>query len=167
MNHDFLESAIEAVDNALALEWFACIGEPLPGSPVRLVHSWGEALTFLSEHNYLRIREQAYERYVAQLTILAPRHLGQIQRVLEEIIPHVTRCADDAMSNTSGLTFAQFGAVREIVMQDMQYFAIESAFISTMPNTGFFRSSMFYYSVGHFPCGWEGPLSQSGRRVVF
>jgi hypothetical protein len=51
------------------------------------------------------------------------------------------------------------------VQWDVLHVCMEAEYAEVFP-PGFFAAQSYWYSQGHFPCGWEGDFPQ-GRPVIF
>jgi hypothetical protein len=49
---------------------------------------------------------------------------------------------------------------------DIINLCIECEFADFVP-PGFYVGQAYWYVVGHFPCGWSGPLSRGGRIIIY
>jgi hypothetical protein len=56
-------------------------------------------------------------------------------------------------------------AFEDAVQWDVLHLCMEAEYADVFP-TGFYAAQGYWYTCGHFPCGWQGAFPK-GTRIVF
>jgi len=129
-----------------------------------LVSDWETAIENCSSVEWGNLCLEAVNQYYARLTERAPERLAQRNDIVKEIkktsIPLVReKIADVVRDNALPQCF------EDTVQWDILHLCIEAEFSDVFP-PGFYASQAYWYSKGHFPCGWSGNFP-AGHLLVF
>jgi hypothetical protein len=143
--------------------WFLNVGK-LDSKSVSFVSNWGMAIQSCCSPDWENLCLDAVNQYCARVEERAPERLRLWNELTEEIkaisIPLVKeKIAGIVTANDLPNCF------EDTVQWDILNLCMESEYSDVYP-PGFYASQAYWYSKGHFPCGWQGQFP-TGALIVF
>jgi hypothetical protein len=143
--------------------WFSAVGV-VDSQTVSFVNNWNEAIENCCSLEWEELCLEAVNQYCDRVAERAPERLEQWNLIVAEIkkisIPLVRKKIDDVVrENNLPQCF------EDTVQWDVLHLCMEAEFSDVFP-PGFYASQAFWYSKGHFPCGWRGNFPK-GSLLVF
>ena len=133
--------------------WFSAVGV-VDSQTASFVSSWEAAIESCCSPNWENLCLEAVNQYCARLAERAPERLAQWNELVAEIkkisIPLVRHKIGDVVRENS---LSQ--CFEDTVQWDVLHLCMEAEFSDVFP-PGFYASQAYWYSKGHFPCGWSG-----------
>lgn len=153
-------STLDQIDK---VEWFTSVGI-VDSQVVSVVSSWEEAVKNSASVEWENLCLEAVSQYRSRISERAPERLNEWNNIVKELkevtIPLVRRkIRVVVVENELPKSF------EDTVQWDILHLAIESEYSDVFP-PGFYASQAYWYSKGHFPCGWDGCFPE-GRLVVY
>ncbi len=124
----------------------------------RIVSSWYEAMDVMDKCDWDNFCLNLGENYRGELLRRDRDSTSKWNKVVEEIRPRITRFVDS-------VNLEVHKEVLDTAKWDLLHVCIEAEFSAIIP-PGFYCAQSYWYSVGHFPCGWEGEFP-SGRPIIY
>ena len=153
-------ATLEQLDNA---DWFSCIGVN-DTRAVIVLSSWREAIEHCSSVEWENLCLEAVNQYC--------------ERVLERSKERFRRWNDIAIelkSATEPFVRRKIEAVirenqlpvvfENMVKWDILHVCMEAEYADVYP-PGFYASQAYWYTKGHYPCGWKGEFPK-GKLIIY
>lgn len=156
-------STIATLHQLYATEWFTRLGVR-DTQAARVLASWDEAVAHCASPEWEALTQEAVNRYTEQLAVRAPDRFRRWNEIVREVKPTVAALVEAKVAATVA-AHALPDVVSAAVRWDVLHLCLESEYADVQP-PGFFAAQAFWYTVGHFPCGWDGDFP-AGTRVVF
>lgn len=143
--------------------WFSTVGL-VDTQAASVLSNWNEAVDHCSSVEWENLCLEAVNQYRARIAERAPERLAQWNDIVADIkqvsVPLVKqKIADVVRANNLPQVF------EDTVQWDVLHLCIEAEYSDIFP-PGFYASQAYWYSKGHFPCGWDGDFPD-GRLFVF
>ena len=145
--------------------WFNKVGmHDLGVSGITYVDSWGKAIESVSSIEYenlcltlanrigLKVREVSRDRY------------EEWNDVVESLRPIAVELTGKKIANI-GIEEKFMTALNNQVRWDILHVLIEAEY-SDIVTPEAYASNAYFYTVGHFPCGWDGTY-ESGKTIIY
>lgn len=143
--------------------WFGRVGVQ-DTTAARVVSSWDEAIASCAAPEWEELTQEAVNRYGEQLARRAPDRYRRWNDVVRDLKPTVEELV--RVKTADLLKERQLPDVfSDVVRWDMLHVCVESEYADVYP-PGFFASQAYWYTVGHFPCGWDGDFPE-GTLVIY
>lgn len=142
---------------------FGQVGRPLSTNVVP-VTSWEDALGCATSESYEQLKLDAANAYRVELNEVAPPQIARwnaVTKAIRDTAFPVVRARVAAL----GLDRHLEDKLRIVVEWDVVHLLAQAEFFQYVPN-GFYIGLGYWYTAGHFPCGWQGAHPQ-GKLIVF
>lgn len=156
-------NTIATLNQLFNTKWFSNVGVQDTTS-ARVLSNWDEAVASCSTSEWDDLQLEAINRYRERIAERSRDRLKRWNEVLQDVKPTVLellRVRVAPVAERHGLPEQFTSAVR----WDLLNLCMESEFADVYP-PGFFAAQAYWYSVGHFPCGWDGEFP-NGTRVIY
>ena len=142
------------IEQLKSIPWFSAVGRPLVEQDERIIiiPSVVTAIQRSLQDKWVNLRVEAVNSLRDKLLNQSLEILREWTRFVKIILPTSNLIADVAVTNIDEQLRSE---LRKAVFWDIHYFLIETEFSKYEP-LGFHAFLSYWYSVGHFPCGWEG-----------
>lgn len=159
-----MHSRTESTINELAeKDWFSRVGK-LDSDRVIFFDSWNEAIASCEADNWTSLLEESANQYRARIAERNRERFIEWNRLVREIkeftMPFVEKKIEQVV-RANGLPISFVHAVQ----WDILHLCMESEYADVFP-PGFYASQAYWYSNGHFPCGWRGDFP-NGKICVY
>jgi hypothetical protein len=155
---------IATLDQLEAFDWFEQVGARTQSVEIVSLKSWSEAMECLSDPVWENLCIEAANQYRERLQERAPDRFQQWNSIVEETkvrtVPLVRRKLSKVMSANNLPSLFE-----DSVQWDILHLCMEAEYADVYP-PGFYASQAYWYTQGHFPCGWKGDFPK-GKLVVF
>lgn len=144
-------------------DWFAHVGEPHDDA-VRVVSSWREAVESCSTLDWENLCLEASN----QLRMRVLERDRQMYARWNAIVADVRPATGELVKRKTAHWVEKEGlpkAFVDCVHWDMLGVAVEAE-LAEIVRPAFFASQAYWYTVGRFPCGWDGDFP-AGRLVIY
>lgn len=157
------ERTIATLDDLERTDWFSSVGKR-DSVRANFLDSWGEAVASCEGEKWKALREEAASQYRLRLTERDMERFRAWNALVREIkattIPLVLGKIKGVVEDNN-LPQGFINAVQ----WDILHLCMEAEYADIFP-PGFYAAQAYWYSRGHFPCGWEGDFP-GGRPIVF
>jgi hypothetical protein len=129
-----------------------------------VLSSWSEAIKSCSSADWEDLCLESANQYRARLAEKAPEQLekwNDIVDVIKPIVQSLAREKTNLVMEENHLPKVFLDAVN----WDILHLCMEAEYADAYP-PGFFASQAFWYTKGHFPCGWMGEYPR-GKLVIY
>lgn len=154
----------EAIDMLRQAEWFSALGHQ-DRSGVIIVSSWLEAVAHCAGPKWQAVHSDGHYFFAHEVQQANPERYSQWNAVKEWLRPIGYNLATEKVK-----PILERDDLPDIVLEcaktDMFCFLVEAEFQDVIPKGGLYRALSFYYSRGHFPCGWEGDFP-GGKLIIY
>jgi hypothetical protein len=145
------------------VEWFYATGRKDTEAAV-ILSSWKEAISFCASNEWQDLLLEATNQYHEKLSNISRERSSQWNIILREVktvtAPLVARKIERVVKEN------QLPKIFEdTVNWDIMNLAMEAEY-SDICSPAFFASQAYWYTSGHFPCGWQGKFPE-GRLIVY
>lgn len=158
--HDRTIATFAEIDG---VDWFANVGTK-DSANVNFVSSWKDAVGSCTGEAWQYLCNEAANQYRLRLLERDKLRFTKWNEIVREVkktsVPLVLR-KTQAVVHVNKLPQGFI----DTVQWDILHLGMESEFADIYP-PGFFASLAYWYSNGHFPCGWLGEFPK-GRPIVF
>jgi hypothetical protein len=162
--HPETKATLEQLETA---NWFSQVGTMYgitqPGKVIVLT-SWQEAIERCSSIEWESLCMEAQNQYCERLYERSKERFqrwNEVAAMLKAItIPFVQRKIEVVVRRHSLPTVFE-----NMVQWDILGVCMESEFADMYP-PGFFASNAYWYTKGHFPCGWQGDFP-NGTLIIY
>ena len=151
------------LDQLRRVEWFANVGRQDTESAV-VLSSWTEAMEHASSSAWEELCLEAANRYCERLLERSPARFNEWNAVVDRVKPHVELIVKEKCVVAEDLGQGKKRFV-DTVKWDILHVCMEAEYADVFP-PGFYASQAYWYSKGHFPCGWDGTFP-AGRRIIY
>lgn len=159
-------ATLASIEELRSLTWFNNVGTDKADDRVVWVNSWGDAVRSCQSSEWDFVRSKVLDGFEAQLRRVAPLEWQRWDKVATQIGPVVNELVEQKTSLLQLEDCARVNVIRS-VHYDIFSFAIECEFSEILP-CGFFTGLSYFYSIGRFPCGWQGEMPpRPGRYMIF
>ncbi len=144
--------------------WFSNVGvKDTEGSTI-ILSSWPEAIEHCSSIEWENVNLEGMNSYRERLVERSPERFRQWNDIVDEVRP-----ASDALVQRKIETVVRQNSLPKVfencVQWDILGVCMEAEFADVYP-PGYYASQAYWYTVGHFPCGWKGSFPQ-GILIVY
>lgn len=126
--------------------------------------SWDDAIVSCRSRRWQDLKLDATNQYSLRLLERSRQRYNRWNDVVNQLKPFTEALVDDRLRACA--------LDQQIVVQivgdlrwDMLHLAIEAEYADVFP-PGFYAGLSYWYTTGHFPCGYNGPFP-GGRIVIF
>jgi hypothetical protein len=159
--HPRTESTLERLRQE---EWFRNVGVR-DTAAADVLSSWQEAVESCGSLEWENLCQEAVNQYCARLIERSPRDYEKWNEVVLSVKPTTQalvreKTREIVADNSLPKVFI------DTVDWDILHVCMEAEF-ADIYQPGFYASQAYWYTKGHFPCGWRGPLPQGGRLVIY
>lgn len=158
---------IATLERLEASDWFTNVGTWRgieDREKIELVSSWSEAIDHAGSIHWENLRLEAVNQHCQRLLSLSPNRFKQRNDVVRMVKPTAEKLVrekiDGVVSDPD-----QLKALETVVRWDVVNLCLECEYADVYP-PGFYASQAYWYTIGHFPCGWEGDFPE-GRLILF
>jgi hypothetical protein len=162
--HPRTKATLEELETA---NWFSQVGTMYgvkQSCEVIILASWQEAIEQCSSIEWENASLEAQNQYCERLGKRSTERFNQWNEVavmLKAItIPFVQHKIEAVVGQNNLPTVFE-----NMVQWDILGVCLESEFADLYP-PGFFTSNAYWYTKGHFPCGWQGDFPQ-GKLMIY
>lgn len=154
----------ESTINELAeRDWFSRVGK-LDSDRAVFFDNWNEAIMSCEGDNWTSLLEESANQYRARIAERDRERFIEWNRLAREIkeftVPFVEKKIEQVVrTNDLPVSFVH------TVQWDILHLCMESEYADVFP-PGFYASQAYWYSNGHFPCGWSGDFP-NGKICVY
>jgi hypothetical protein len=155
---------IETLEMLRREEWFRNIGVR-DTEVAEVLSSWQEAIESCSSPEWEELCMEAADQYRARLQERSPEKLEKWNDIVDIVKP----ASQALVREKTQKVIQEYHLPKEFldtVDWDILHLCMESEFADIYP-PGFYASQAYWYTKGHFPCGWQGPFPQGGRLVIY
>jgi hypothetical protein len=155
---------IETLEMLRREKWFRNVGVH-DTDAAAILTSWQEAIESCSSPEWEELCTEAANQYRARLQ---ERSAGVLEN-WNEIVKIVKPASQSLVREMTHEVIKEHDLPKvflDTVDWDILHLCMESEFADIYP-AGFYASQAYWYSKGHFPCGWQGAFPQGGRLVVY
>ena len=146
-------------------DWFSLVGSRNPNVTTAIVlDNWYEAIASAEAVEWENLGLDAANGYREQLCAVAPSRFSTWNEKVEAIKRITQPLISDVFFRKPGLA-ALPRVIRDSTEWDILHVCLEAEFSDCLP-LGYYASMSYWYSVGHFPCGWRGQFPD-GRLVIY
>lgn len=156
-------NTVATLHQLFSTNWFSNAGKQDTTSE-RVLASWDAAAASCSSPAWDELQHEAASRYRERLAERSRERLRHWNKIVDDVGPTVqelVRAKTDAVVANESLP----PTVVRVIEWDMLHLCMESEFGDVFP-PGFYAAQAYWYTVGHFPCGWDGEFP-TGTRVIF
>lgn len=146
-----------------SVDWFHSVGKKDTANAI-VLSSWEEAMISCSSEDWDYLLNEAANQYGEKLRSRSRSRYNQWNAVVNELKPLTTSLVLNKVTPVVA-TYNLPKIFIDSVNWDILHFAIECEFSDIYP-PGFFASQAYWYTAGHFPCGWRGDFPE-GVLVVY
>ena len=154
----------EAIETLRKAEWFAALGRQ-DRQGVVTVSSWLEAVAHCASPKWQEVHSNGHYFFAHEVQKTSPERYAQWNAVKEWLRPIGYDLAIEKAK-----PIVERDDLPEVVLEcaktDMFCLLVEAEFQDVVPKGGLYRGLSFYYSRGHFPCGWDGEFPK-GKLIIF
>lgn len=159
--NDLRAITLATSDEIKKFPWFSKVGHRHPEvSTATVLDNWYEAVSSVESEDWEGLCLDAANGYREQLLRVAPapyRKWNEKAEAIKEItVPYI-----NALFSGHASLRELPKVVQDTVQWDMLHVCMEAEFSEYLP-PGFYASNSFWYSAGHFPCGWRGKFPDGG-----
>ncbi|HEX4861999.1 MAG TPA: hypothetical protein VFV07_12230 [Rhizomicrobium sp.] len=129
-----------------------------------ILGSWKEAVESCGSLDWENLCQEAVNQYSARIIERSPREYERWNDVVMAVKPASEALVREKVRSVvadHNLPKAFVDAVK----WDILHVFLEAEFADVYP-PGFYASQAYWYTKGHFPCGWRGVFPE-GRLVVY
>jgi hypothetical protein len=161
-----MENYDQIVDRLRSGVLLSAVGTPSSLlSQARVVNSWSDAITGLSDDDWANIRLEQREQYRLNLMLTDVQRWRTWNEVFASIQPDLDHVVAEAIRSVPP-QMPDEGSLRSALVWDVASMLIEYKFADVVP-VSFFAFLGQFYLAGHLPCGWDGPPPPGGSPAVF
>lgn len=161
------ERTIKVLKRLEGCDWFSNVGtnNGIPeGSIVALLSSWNEAIESCSSLEWDNLCLEAANQYRQRIGEQAPDRLRDWNNKIMSVRPIADRLASKIIEE-----YCVDSDIREVLVNtlrwDIVHICLEYEYADIYP-PGYYASQAFWYSTGHFPCGWSGAFPE-GNLIIY
>jgi hypothetical protein len=155
--------AIETLQELENVVWFSAVGSAQSKNIIS-VQSWQEAMLSCGSYEWEDLCLEAVNQFGMRVLERDASRYNQWNDVVDSVkeicIPFVKRKIQATVDQNS--LPKEF---EDTVQWDILHLCMEAEFSDVFP-PGFYASQAYWYSKGHFPCGWQGKFP-AGKLIVF
>lgn len=144
-------------------EWFSNVGVRNT-EHADVLSSWREAIEHCSAQAWEDLCLEAANQFCERLVEASPERFMR----WNEIAAEMRLIAVDIVREKTASVIAQHQLPKvfvDCVNWDISHLLMESEYADVFP-PAFFASQAYWYTAGHFPCGWRGDFP-AGRLVIY
>ena len=154
---------LATLDRLHEVTWFNRVGVR-DTEAAEVLSSWKEAVEHCSALEWSDLRLEAVNQYCNRLRERAPDALATWNERVMEIKPLsealVREKAEPVRDQHQlGKKFV------DVIRWDVLHVCMEAEYADVFP-PGFYASQAYWYTAGHFPCGWRGAFPE-GKLVIY
>src|ERR1700722_8211369 len=157
------QRTIATLDRLEKADWFSCVGMD-ESKLARVLSSWQEAIDHCTLVEWKDVRLEAANQYRLHLLERAKDRFRKWNEIAVEVRsvtePFVLRKIE-AVARKENLP-KEF---EHAVGWDIAHLCMESEY-ADVHAPGFYTGMAYWYTVGHFPCGWEGGFP-GGHPIIY
>ena len=158
--HERTVSTIAELDDT---DWFGNVGR-VDSQNAIFLSSRGDAVLSCSNEEWDALTQEAANQYTSKLMQADAQQFKKwnvlVQEVKEATVPLVLKKTLAVVeANNLPKVFI------DTVQWDILHLCMEAEYAEIIP-PGFYASQAYWYTRGHFPCGWQGHFPK-GKLVVF
>lgn len=151
------------LDQLERVDWFTCVGVNDTATAV-VLSSWQDAIEHCASTEWENLCLEAANQYCERLVERSRERFNKWNDIAVELKettePYVRRKIDSVVrANNLPKVF------ENMVQWDILHLCMEAEYADVYP-PGYFASQGYWYSKGHFPCGWEGEFPK-GKRIIY
>ena len=156
-------NTVATLHELFTASWFTRVGYADTPS-ARVLQNWEDAIASCTSRAWEDLRLEAVNRYRERIAERSRERLRLWNQTVDDVEPTVRELVH---VKTSPLVMGEGLPARfvEVVEWDMLHVCLESEFADVFP-PGFYAAQAYWYTVGHFPCGWDGNFPD-GTRIVY
>lgn len=146
------------------IAWFQNIGAHDTTAAV-VLSSWREAIESCASLEWENLCQEAVNQYCARILERSATEYQKWNNVVESVKPAVQSLVLEktktvVTNNNLPKVFV------DTVNWDILHACMEAEFADVYP-PGYYASQAYWYTKGHFPCGWRGPFPEGGMLIIF
>lgn len=154
---------IATLEDLESAEWFANCGVQDTPSAV-VLESWNEAMKHCADVEWENLKLEAANQYWFRLRERSMERSNLWNKVVDVVKPLST-----ALVEKKARPFAEKHSLPKVFLDnvewDILHLCMEAEYADVF-GASFYASLSYWYSKGHYPCGWEGPFPQ-GKIVIY
>jgi hypothetical protein len=144
--------------------WFCKVGERDTEGSIIVLSSWAEAMKHCQSPDWEALQLEAANCYRERLVERSRDRFALwniIAKGLKAItIPFVARRLEEVIRKNDLPK-----AFEDAVQWDILHLCMEAEYADVFP-PGFYAAQGYWYTCGHFPCGWQGDFPK-GTRIIY
>ncbi len=141
-----------------------CISRKKDTKNTIILSSWKEAITSCSGNDWQDLLLEASNRYTEKLAKVSKERFNAWNQVAEEV-----KKVTVPLVNNKTYEVAKENHLPQIFIDTVQWvifhLAMEVEYADVI-SPGFFAAEGYWYTHGHFPCGWEGAFPE-GKLIIY
>jgi hypothetical protein len=154
-------ATLEQLENA---DWFSAVGVNDTDEAAIVLSSWQEAIEHCSSIEWENVNLEGANSYRERLVERSPERFQKWNDIAREVRP-----VTDALVRRKIKLVVQQNNLPKVfencVQWDIAHVCMEAEFADVYP-PGYYGSQGYWYTVGHFPCGWKGNFPE-GILIVY
>jgi hypothetical protein len=145
------------------IEWFYAVGNADTDAAI-VLSSWDEAIDSCVSPQWEAMQLDASNRYRSRVLKVSVDRYRLWNNIAEELRPLTV---DLVKRKTHGVIskFRLPKVFEDTVNWDILHLALEAEY-ADLVNPGFYAIQAYWYTKGHFPCGWRGSYPE-GKLVIY
>lgn len=158
--HDRTRATLAQLEGA---EWFRSVGRKDTDAAI-VLSSWEDAIVSCASLEWENLLLEATNQYREKLASRSTERFQGWNSITKELkavtVPLVTRKVEQVVKD-NGLP----KVFEDTVQWDVLGVAMEAEYADVYP-PGFYASQAYWYTKGHFPCGWQGSFPD-GKLIIY
>ena len=158
------ESTSATLDQLAHTCWFSKVGQKDTKNPLIVLSSWEEAITHSCSPSWQELQLKASNQYCERLAEHNKERFRLWNNIVREVklisVPLVTRKMQPFIEIHD---FPK--TVLDSIQWDILHLCMEAEYADVFP-PGFYAAQGYWYSCGHFSCGWKGDFPK-GICVIY
>ena len=158
------QRTVATLETLRQVEWFRNVGIH-DTEAADVLCSWDEAFASCSSPEWEGLCLEAAHQYSERLRERSPERIESWNDVVNIVKPH---SQDLVLEKTRAMVrvYAPPKIFLDTVEWDVLHLCMESEYSDIYP-PGFYASQAYWYTKGHFPCGWRGSFPLGGRLIIY
>lgn len=155
----------DLLDRVGGFNWFEHVGNPIESNDVARVFSWQDANVVCSKRESANVALECQNLLTERLCFEFPtRYRGQWNKLARLVMARWTPLLKQNVMPLLKKHKMSKDAVSAVKV-DIGMACMELEYSDLIPPK-YFKARLEWYSIGHFPCGWEGDFPE-GSLVVY
>lgn len=145
------------------VSWFSQVGVK-DTNAAKVLSSWQEAVASCESDSWSDLQLEAANQYRERLAERSLERFREWNAIVVEIKAVTEPFVRDKIAAV-GRQNQLPKAFEDSVQWDVLHLCMEAEYADVYP-PGFFAAQAYWYTKGHFPCGWEGDFPK-GTRIIY